>query len=78
MADLLFEIGCEEMPARFRGPAMLRWKSWPPRSGFELSFEKAETTGTPRRLALWCGGLLDDMSSGQGGSGPGPAGQGRL
>ena len=61
MAELIFEIGCEEMPARFVAPAMEQIKA---KGGQELARqglleEGAEVLsfGTPRRLALLVRGL---------------------
>ncbi|MBU4276562.1 MAG: glycine--tRNA ligase subunit beta [Proteobacteria bacterium] len=61
MAELIFEIGCEEMPARFVAPAMEQIKA---KGGQELERqglleEGAEVLsfGTPRRLALLVRGL---------------------
>ncbi|CAO0822108.1 Glycine--tRNA ligase beta subunit [Desulfarculales bacterium] len=54
MAELLFEIGCEEMPARFVAPAMIALQDLASqeltRQG--LGFASLVTYGTPRRLAL--------------------------
>ena len=61
MAELIFEIGCEEMPARFVAPAMEQIKA---KGGQDLKRqglleEGAEVLsfGTPRRLALLVRGL---------------------
>ncbi|MBI4798267.1 MAG: glycine--tRNA ligase subunit beta [Desulfarculus sp.] len=59
MAELPFEIGSEEMPARFVAPAMAALSEI---AGQELTrqglaFEGLETFGTPRRLALVVRGL---------------------
>jgi glycyl-tRNA synthetase beta chain len=61
MAELLFEIGCEEIPARFLRPALKQLEELAAKEmDFnELSFEKTETYGTPRRLALVVRGLSD-------------------
>lgn len=63
MADLIFEIGCEEMPARFVRPAMASLKDLAAKhlAEAELTYDSLETTGTPRRLALMVGGLLDEQ-----------------
>jgi glycyl-tRNA synthetase beta chain len=63
MADLIFEIGCEEMPARFVRPAMASLKKLAAKhlAEQELSYDSLETTGTPRRLALIISGLLDEQ-----------------
>ena len=61
MAELLFEIGCEEMPARFVAPAMASLLEL---AGQEfgrqgLAHDSLETFGTPRRLALVVTGLAE-------------------
>ncbi|MFH1033037.1 MAG: glycine--tRNA ligase subunit beta [Pseudomonadota bacterium] len=61
MAELLFEIGCEEMPARFVAPAMAALKEI---AGQELTRQglalaSLTTYGTPRRLALVVAGLAE-------------------
>ncbi|QJA06320.1 glycine--tRNA ligase subunit beta [Thermosulfurimonas marina] len=53
--DLLFEIGCEELPARFLEPA-LKSLSEEARGLFSeaaLEFAEIRTLGTPRRLTLY-------------------------
>jgi glycyl-tRNA synthetase beta chain len=59
MAELLFEIGCEEMPARFVAPAMaaLQEIAGQEFSRQGLGFASLTTYGTPRRLALVVAGL---------------------
>lgn len=52
--DLLFEIGTEEIPARFMGPALKQMRELA-EAGFNehrLDFSKINVYGTPRRLAL--------------------------
>ncbi len=63
MAELIFEIGCEEMPARFVRPAMASLKELAAKhlAELQLSYKSLETTGTPRRLALRINGLLDEQ-----------------
>lgn len=63
MADLIFEIGCEEMPARFVRPAMASLKELATKhlAELQLSYGSLETTGTPRRLALLINGLLAEQ-----------------
>lgn len=53
--DLLFEIGLEEVPARFMPEALsqLKEKSQDIFSENSLQYEKIETYGTPRRLTLY-------------------------
>jgi glycyl-tRNA synthetase beta chain len=61
MAELLFEIGCEEIPARFLVPALKSLDELARKElNFqELGFEKTETYGTPRRMALVIRGLAE-------------------
>ena len=81
MAELIFEIGCEEMPARFVAPAMEQIKA---KGGQELARqglleEGAEVLsfGTPRRL--WpCWFVAETAPGRQGRTGPGTAGKGGL
>jgi glycyl-tRNA synthetase beta chain len=63
MADLIFEIGLEEMPARFVRPAMASLKQLAAKhlAELDLTCDSLETTGTPRRLALMVSGLLADQ-----------------
>ncbi|KMY67510.1 hypothetical protein AAU61_11840 [Desulfocarbo indianensis] len=63
MADLIFEIGCEEMPARFVRPALASLKELAAKrlAAQELTYESLETAGTPRRLALLVKGLLEEQ-----------------
>ena len=57
--DLLFEIGIEEIPARFMEPALKELKKIMAESLAEagLAYEKLEAYGTPRRIAL----LIDKL-----------------
>ncbi|BDD86932.1 glycine--tRNA ligase subunit beta [Desulfofustis limnaeus] len=61
MKDLLFEIGCEELPAGFLAPAMaqladlFRTKA----DKLQVSYTSLRTFSTPRRLALIVTGLAD-------------------
>ncbi|MGL5785054.1 MAG: glycine--tRNA ligase subunit beta [Alphaproteobacteria bacterium] len=59
MAELLFEIFSEEIPARMQASAALRWKLLAEKKlqKKELAFEKVETFVTPRRLTLRVQGL---------------------
>ncbi len=59
--DLLFEIGTEELPARFIDPALKALKDLA-KAEFErlsLSFGGIKTLGTPRRLTLYVAELSD-------------------
>ncbi|KIX14579.1 glycine--tRNA ligase subunit beta [Dethiosulfatarculus sandiegensis] len=61
MAELLFEIGTEEMPARFLPPVL---KEMAALAGQMLKDERLENTsirtmGTPRRMTLIVEGLID-------------------
>ncbi len=58
---LLLEIGCEEIPASFLGPALEELEQLA-RSGLEdarIGFGAIKVLGTPRRLALLADGLVD-------------------
>ncbi len=59
--DLLFEIGTEELPARFIAPALKALKDLAKREleRLSLSFEGIKTLGTPRRLTLYVAGLAE-------------------
>src|SRR5205823_2665300 len=59
MADLLFEIGAEEIPARFVPTALeqLEKDLAAALSGARLSFKEVKAVGTPRRLAVWAKGV---------------------
>ncbi|OAQ21886.1 glycine--tRNA ligase subunit beta [Thermosulfurimonas dismutans] len=59
--DLLFEIGCEELPARFIEPALqsLAEEAQKLLAESDLSFKAIKTVGTPRRLALLISGLSE-------------------
>ncbi len=61
MAELVFEIGCEEMPARFVRPALASLEELAVKAlaGQQLSYESLVTMGTPRRLALCVSGLAE-------------------
>ena len=54
MADLLFEIGTEELPAGFLLPALEQFQQNFIRKATELQlgFGQVKVVGTPRRLAL--------------------------
>jgi glycyl-tRNA synthetase beta chain len=55
MADLLFEIGAEEIPAGFVPPALLQLEVDLARALSEarLAHREVKAVGTPRRLAVW-------------------------
>lgn len=64
MAELIFEVGCEDLPARFVEPALKQLKE-----NMERAFEAARlqvqgvrTLGTPRRLTL----VVSQLSASQG------------
>ncbi len=59
--DLLFEIGTEELPARFVEPALRSLKELAKLEleRLSLSFEGLKTLGTPRRLTLYVAGLAE-------------------
>ena len=66
-SDYLLEIGCEELPAGFVGPAL-----WFGREKYEevlkkarLSFDGIDIYGTPRRLAYLVRGLEDRQRASQ-------------
>jgi glycyl-tRNA synthetase beta chain len=58
-SDLVFEIGTEEIPARFMSPALEQMSSLAEQLLREnrLSYQKVSSYGTPRRLALYVSGL---------------------
>lgn len=55
MADLLFEIGAEEIPAGFVGPALEQLERDLAKAlqDARLSHGEVKAVGTPRRLAVW-------------------------
>ena len=61
MATLLFEIGTEEIPARFMEPALRYMESFISERLREsrIDFEKVKATGTPRRLVLFVEGVAE-------------------
>ncbi len=61
MAELLFEIGTEELPAGFIQPALSYLNDVLPKALEEnrLAFEKVQVEGTPRRLVAMVTGLAD-------------------
>jgi len=62
--DLLFEIGTEEIPARFMGPALkqLRELAENGLAQARLDFSSLQVYGTPRRLALLVEGLAEKQA----------------
>ncbi len=64
MADLLFEIGAEEIPASFIEPALadIRRIVTEKLTEARLAFGDVRTFGTPRRLAILVTGLADRSS----------------
>ena len=58
---LLLEIGCEELPAGFIGPALTQLESLAKEGlgGARLGFTSARGLGTPRRLSLLVEGLAE-------------------
>jgi len=61
MAELIFEIGCEEIPAGFILPALagLERLAAEALAAQRLKHGKLFTMGTPRRLTLWAENLAD-------------------
>ena len=59
MSELLFEIGTEELPARFLKPVVDYWKAALPKELGEirLSFDQVDVEASPRRLAIMVSGL---------------------
>ncbi|HHW07912.1 MAG TPA: glycine--tRNA ligase subunit beta [Clostridia bacterium] len=62
--DLLFEIGTEEIPARFMEPALKQLKELAERELTEarLSYKEVATYGTPRRLCLYVTDLAETQA----------------
>ena len=61
--DLLFEIGTEELPARFIDPALKALKDLAAEEfqRLGLAFEGVKTLGTPRRLTLFVSALTESQ-----------------
>ena len=61
--ELLFEIGSEEIPAGFIGPALKNiQKSMVEKlTELELQYESIQTAATPRRLAICVNGLVSQQ-----------------
>ena len=62
--NLLFEIGVEEIPARFMAGSLKELRSGAEKALTEarLPFEKVRAMGTPRRLTLFVDGLAERQS----------------
>ncbi len=62
--NLLFEIGVEEIPARFMAGSLKELKAATEKALKEarLSFEQVRTMGTPRRLTLFVDGLAEKQA----------------
>ena len=63
MAELIFEIGCEELPARFVEPALEQIKeAWQQRcEDARITHGEVRILGTPRRLVL----IVEDVAAKQ-------------
>jgi len=61
MANILIEIGCEELPAGYIEPALAQWRQLVGDSltRSRLGCTGIRTAGTPRRLALFAEGVRD-------------------
>jgi len=61
MADLLLEIGCEELPAGYIRPALEQWAGLVRAALDEarLGCAGVKTAGTPRRLAVFAAGVRE-------------------
>jgi len=61
MANLIVEIGCEELPAGYISPALEQWQKLLGDALAEsrLAGTGMRTAGTPRRLAIFVEGVLD-------------------
>jgi glycyl-tRNA synthetase beta chain len=65
MKDFLLEIGTEEMPARFVGPALEQLKELAGNllKDKRIVFKNIMSVGTPRRMAVFVQGLADSQQS---------------
>ncbi|GAB6180081.1 glycine--tRNA ligase subunit beta [Desulfotomaculum defluvii] len=63
--DFLLEIGIEEMPARFLGPALTQLKELTAKTLQEkrIPYTDIQTYGTPRRLVLFIKDLAEDQAA---------------
>jgi glycyl-tRNA synthetase beta chain len=61
--ELLLEIGSEEIPAGFIGPALENMQKTMAEKldGLELQYESIQTAATPRRLAICVNGLISQQ-----------------
>ncbi|MDK2820886.1 MAG: glycyl-tRNA synthetase beta chain [Clostridia bacterium] len=61
--DLVFEIGTEEIPARFMSPALKQMANVADKllKEYRLPYEKVTTYGTPRRLTIYITGLAEEQ-----------------
>jgi len=61
--ELLLEIGSEEIPAGFIGPALKNMQKTMAEklAGLELQYESIRTAATPRRLAICVNGLISQQ-----------------
>jgi len=61
--ELLLEIGSEEIPAGFIGPALKNMQNSMAEklAGLELQYESIETAATPRRLTICVNGLVSQQ-----------------
>lgn len=61
--ELVFEIGCEDLPARFVQPALDQLEELFGRACEQqrISYESARVLGTPRRLTLLVSGLAENQ-----------------
>ncbi|MFZ5648678.1 MAG: glycine--tRNA ligase subunit beta [Bacillota bacterium] len=65
MRDFLLEIGTEEMPARFVGPALEQLKDLAESllKDKRIGFGRVQALGTPRRMAVYVAGLSESQES---------------
>jgi len=65
MIDFILEIGTEEMPARFVGPALEQLKELALNQFREkrINFDQVKAVGTPRRMAVYVTGLSENQQS---------------
>lgn len=63
--DFILEIGIEEMPARFLGPALAQLKELAAKSLQEqrIAYNSIETFGTPRRLVLYVKDVAENQAA---------------
>jgi glycyl-tRNA synthetase beta chain len=65
--ELLLELGCEEIPARFLGPSLtqLREKGTKMLADARITHGEIKTFGTPRRLALSIADVVEMQQAGE-------------